>query len=499
MCGWYFLGRIGGMAQTDNLVNYIRPDCFIKLPNGKTLSPYEIQRYKNFYKKEIYNKLQGNTVGKVVLIWSNNLDVILPALKAIWELGAAISVHDFSLNVVTHPLFKNFYRHIDLIIGPPLAESVLSYLPHVNALETKMSYPEYVDGQSGQEIFPLNYNLYPDVHYQLNDTVSENTICCVTHTSGTTGEPKIVKTTHRVAIDLVQENIKLFEFGVDDRVLHHKTLHHGSLFLNYAIPAFVTTNQHYWTVQKTSETITAFMEKCLDLCHAEHISKWLIPYRFISKLSRPDIKSCNISSTSLITAVGPSQDEIKSIFAKHDPVAVYNNFGCTELGTLAISKTQADTIAEYAPNRFTKINSLIDWKIFPTFFKAKFKSETEWKTIGDIVKFSNGVFCWEGRNTFLTFNQQKIQISDLEKWTRSHLKTSSFSLVPDFEINSLYIAVFDKNLTVTLSSINQALKLSDNLKDCFFSKLDCIEFKDVVQGIKPSQPVLLSYFRGLHN
>lgn len=486
-----------------NLVDYIRPDCSIVLPNGHTLYPHEIQACKNFYKKELYTKLQGNTVGKVILIWSNRLDVILPAIKAIWELGAAISVHDFSLDVVSHPLFKNFYKHIDLIIGPPKSQSVIPSLPHINALETKMGWPDYVDGQPNQEIFLSDYILHAvntDVHYQLNDVVSDDTICCVTHTSGTTGEPKIVKTTHQVAINLVQENIKLFEFCSDDRVLHHKTLHHGSLFLNYAIPAFVTTNQHYWTgLQKTSETFTTFMERCLNLCHKEKLTKWLTPYQGINELGSPAIKSCNISSTSLITAVGPSQDILKSIFSKHHPAAVYNNFGCTELGTLAVSKTQPDNIDKYSPNRFTKINSLVDWEIFPTFFKAKFNTETEWKTIGDIVKFLDGIFFWEGRNTFLTFNQQKISVSDIENWCKARLKTSSFSLIPDFEINSLYIAVFDKNLTVTLDRLNRALQSSDKLKDCFFSKLDYIEFESVVQGIKPSQPVLLYHFRGLHN
>jgi len=241
------------------------------------------------------------------------------------------------------------------------------------------------------------------------------------------------------------------------------------------------------------------MEKCLNLCRTEKISKWLIPYRYISELSRSTIAPCDISSTSLITAVGPSRNEMQLIFNNHHPAAIYNNFGCTELGTLAISKTQHNTISEYAPDRFTIINELIDWEIFPTFFKAKFKTENDWKIIGDIVKFSNGVFFWEGRNTVLTFNQHQIKVSDIEKWVRTYLKTSSFSLVPDFEFNLLYIAIFDKNLNTTLNDLNQDLQLTNKFKSCFFSKLDFIEFKDIVQGIKPSQPVLLSYFRGLHN
>jgi len=481
-----------------NLVDYLRPDCSIVLPNGEILTAQEIKTYKNFYKKQIYEKLHGKTVGKVALIWSNNLDVILPAIKAMWELGVAISVHDFTLNVVTHPKFKNFYKHIDIIIGPPLADSVLSHIPHINALETKMNYPQYAEGSQPTEIVLLDPDQYPDQDYKLDQPIDGDTICCVTHTSGTTGEPKIVSITNESALDLVKENIKLFGFSDKDRVMHHKTLHHGSLFLNYAIPAFVSTDQHHWVVQKNKETASTFLERCAVYCESKKVTKWLIAYNHISLLADSQIKSCDLSATSLITVIGPNGNAMKNIFEKHKPLAVYNNFGCTELGTIAISKTVSDNVHEYSPNKFFELNSKIDMEILSNCFRAKFKNANEWKTIGDIVSMTDGTFVWHGRNTFLTFKDQKINVTEFDKWLKKYLNTDAYSLVPDFEQNVMYLAVFDQTLDfLNLTKINQDIAENQDFKNCFFSKLSFIEFKDVAMGMKPSQPILLSHFRGL--
>jgi hypothetical protein len=470
-----------------NLVDLIRSDCSIALLDGRVLEPIDIENCKAYYKKEIFEKLHGDTVGKVALIWTNDLDVILPAVKAMWELGVAISVHDFNLNVVTHPMFKNFYNHIDFIIGSGLgADRVLQNIPHI----------EQIKNSKGYVFEEISMPEYPT-----RDQISEHAICCVTHTSGTTGEPKIVKISHRTAIDLVKENIRLFEFNEHDRVLHHKTLHHGSLFLNYAVPAFCITNQHVWassdTVQNSHDQIM-FLQKCALKCQNENITKWLIPYRLISNLANSTMEPCDLSKTSLITVVGPSSKEMQTIFDKHHPRAVFNNFGCTEMGTLVVSKTQQHNINQYAPNRFTEFNQLVDWEIHPTLFRCKFKAGSEWQSIGDIVSIDNSEFTWHGRNIEMVFNEKKLLLSDLQKWTSEYLKTTAFTLVADFDLNRLYLAIFDKYLNdVTIDSINRALQQSPGFEHCAFDKLQLIEFENVVMGMKPSQPVLLWYFRGL--
>jgi hypothetical protein len=480
-----------------NLADYINPECYIVLPNGKVVDKEQISVLKNFYKEEIYKKTNGKTVGKIVLIWSNNVDVILPAIQAIWELGCAISVHDFSLEIVSHPAFKNFYNHIDIIIGPPIADAVLPELPHIPALETKMSFIDYEHDQQESTIWQLDPNKYPDKEYCLDQPISGETICCVSHTSGTTGDPKIIEISHYSAIQLVKENIRIFKFSNEDRVLHHKTLHHGSLFLNYAVPGFVSTKHHNWVTQKHNESVTEFMQRCVNLCEDFHITKWLIPYRNISLLSSNSVKNSDLSKTSLITVMGPSTNELKVIFQKHHPLVVYNNFGCTEVGTIAVSETDQHTIENYDSTVFTEFNSLLDLEIHPTYFRVKYKHTSDWKKIGDIVDLSNKKLKWHGRNTYLEFDGEKIHISKIELWLRKYLNSSEFSLVPDFDRNELYLAVFNEKSVQMLNNINTEIESVGHLKKCKFSKISHIKFEEVFQGIKPSQPVLLYYFRNI--
>jgi len=136
--------------------------------------------------------------------------------------------------------------------------------------------------------------------------------------------------------------------------------------------------------------------------------------------------------------------------------------------------------------------------IYYSFFKCKFKNDNNWQSIGDIVKIVGDVFFWHGRNNSLTFGQQKIRLWNLQQWIEKYLNTNYFSLVADFDLNCLYLAIFDKSLNnVKIENINYELGQSDQFKNCFLSKLEFIDFEAVAMGVKPSQPVLLWYFRGL--
>ena len=398
----------------------------------------------------------------------------------------------------------NFYKHIDLVVSPPGSYQVFPELSYITAHETKWRFVEFNEDQPPlQQPRMLSNDQYPEVEYALDKPLTDDSICCITHSSGTTGEPKIIKTSHRHAIALVKENIKIFDFNSNDKILHYKTLHHGSLFLNYAIPAFCTSDFHHWIVWKSGkETRDEFVQRCLDYCNKNKITKWLVSHNnrpVLDIIVSPALKSCNLSSTSLITVVGPTLETMQQVFSKFNPKNVYNNFGCTELGTLVVSKTTAKNLNEYAPNKFSIFNPMIDFEIHESFFKAKYKDEQEWKTIGDIVKILDNVFYWEGRNIYINVEQEKIRIHDVSKWVFKFLKSSAFAVVPDLELNMLYLAVFDTNINTSLEKINHTIKSSPGLKNCFFSKFDYIEFKEVFQGIKPSQPVLLYYFRNKSN
>ena len=476
-----------------NLADLIRKDCYIVCPNGRTVSSEYLRTLKNFYKQKIYQGLDGKTVGRVVVIWSNSLDVILPAVQAVWELGAAIAVHDFEKKIVTHPAFVEFYQHISLVIGPPDSAEVLPDLPHVPALETVLSHVDFENDRHEQDIYQLRSEDYPDLDYQLDQPIDGNTVCAVSHTSGTTGHPKIVGISHANAIDLVKENIRLFEFADQDRVLHYKTLHHGSLFLNYGLPAFVATNAHYWTIKKHQQPYHTFMQECIQKCHDQQLTKWLVPYSLIRTF--PKLSPVDLSCTQLITVVGPTQDEMRSILEQFNPPWVANNFGCTELGTLVISKTNNSNVDQYSPTRFQYFNTMIEIQPHQRWFRAKYINDTDWKTIGDVVDVRPNCFEWQGRNNVLIVDDQAVDVSGLKAWLESYLGSLDFVLVPDFELGYLYLALFDSR-SETTEEIKNAVR---NQFAVNLASIDYFDFSQYARGVKPSQPLLLYAFRNSLN
>jgi hypothetical protein len=483
------------MIVAKNPNDLIRKDCYIVAPNGRIINAELLRTLKNYYKKNIYDSLHGQTVEKVVLIWSNNLDVIYPALLAIWELGMAISVHDFQLEIATHNSFKNFYKHIDLIIGmDPDYSKVLPEIPHVEALETVINYPSYVENLDSTIECLIDPIFANDQEYTLDREITNECIAVVGHTSGTTGDPKIIKTTRAQAFDIVKKNIEIFNFSKNDIVAHYKTLHHGALFLNYAVPAFATTMHHHWVLLKDNEKTVDFLNRILQKCHDDNITKWLVPYNWISS-----VKYCtekNLSNLSLITVVGPSTEDMKLIFDKTNIKSVYNNFGCQEIGTLFVSCITNDSVNSYRPNFFTKINDLVDVEIQPRQFLVKFKDQSEFYTIGDvIVKHHSGIE-WLGRNSIIVKNNIEINIHNVNQSLNKYFKHNNFVLVPDFHLNIMYLALIDYDGfgPDLMDQINNWLA-SDLDKNCNISQIDNVKFDKVVQGIKPSQPVLLYHFR----
>jgi hypothetical protein len=476
-----------------NVAELVRRDCYIVCPNGKVTTSEQLNTLKNYYKEEIYNKLQGKTVGKTVVIWSNCLDVIYSSVLAIWELGCAVAVHDFSEKIVPHPAFKNFYNYIDLIIGD---DTVLPDIPYIPAWATNLAYWHYENDQPEPELWRHSLEDYPDKEYQLDQPVTVDTVCVISHSSGTTGEPKVCDISHRNAIDLVKENIKIFEFSEADRVLHYKTLHHGSLFLNYAIPAFASTDHHEWFVKKHSHDIdqynTGVLKACIELCIDHRLTKWLVPYADIQYL--PKLKSADLSHMSMVTVVGPTANAMQKIFDKFNPRAVYNNFGCTEIGTIAVSKTTKETVDQYSPTKFNLINSLLDIEVEETQFRVKYKKQSDWKSIGDIIEIDNNHFIWHARNNTIKFGDKKISVHDISSWTTLFLENRFLTVVPNFLENKIYLAYYDNAVdSYKLHHINASLSAKFG-KGVEFTDVRYFEFREVVNGIKPSLPILLYAF-----
>ena len=243
------------MKQITNTADLIRTDCVVKHKDG-VLDQQQIENLKNYIKIHLYQSFDGQTVGKTVIVWSNQLTKILPAVKAIWELGCNIAVHDINVGYTDHPEFKNFYNFIDLIVYDHIKQ------------------PEFITFPDKKYINFINYDsnkIYDSRHCRPDREITPDLVAVKTHSSGTTGTPKILDISHNNAINIVRNNIKLLKFTEQDQVLHYKTLHHGSLFLNYAIPAFATSQKHFWIIKQEKSNVV-FLKNTLEFINHNKIT-----------------------------------------------------------------------------------------------------------------------------------------------------------------------------------------------------------------------------------
>jgi hypothetical protein len=475
-----------------NLAKLIRSDCTVVCPNGKILTAEKIHTLKNFYKKKIYEKLNGETVGKTAIIWSNNLDVVIPAITALWELGAAISIYDYDQELIDHPTFKNFYTHIDLIIGPPSVDHCFIDKPHLPALETILSETSWVlEKLDVEPEWIPTVDEFPDVEYTLNKPITKDTLAVVTHANGSTGDVNMIEISHFQAYQTVIDAIALYDFSENDCVMHFKTFWHGSLFLHHGVPGLASTKNHVWFMQQSKKSPTELVQDIVKLCKQYQITKVLLPYDWTNLLSE-----CigDLSNTSVHTIFSPTPEFMKQIFEKVNPKKIYNSFGSTGVGTVAISETDKNNLENYNPQKFDILNKSVDIKINKYSFDCKHATDIYWRTVNDRIEIVNDALFYKGRNSIIVMDDQEIDITELENFLKNYLPYNQYILVPDFKLNCFYLA-FSTNRQPEIKSldeINTEIRNHFN-KSASIKKLNKVVFSS--QGMRNSIPLLIWLFQ----
>lgn len=484
---------MGEIMPANTVNNLLRSDITIRASNGYMHLPEDIANAENYYRRAIYDKLGGKTVGKTVFIGPANFYVIRAVIKAAWDLGCNVFNQEGHPAYRVMPEFKNFYDFIDVIvIFPPLDDLVDS--PHSKWVNEWM--PE-------KHVFTppmIDETIYPEFHPELDKPIGPDTIAIKTHTSGTTGFPKIIDFTHSRVIELAEHTIEYNGFEETDRPLHNKTMHHGSLFVNYAIPLLMLCQNHYDGDISSFKGRTIEEQLYNELVYIKNnkITRWLLPYSYLRDLV--NVEPIDLEGkVALNGIVGPFHDQMKTLFKKFNPKQIVNMFGSSEMGTMFISKTTPDNINSYNHARFDIINPHIDYELYPDHVKAKWKTSSDWFTMSDKFKVKDGVLWWLGRSNTVVIDGEDIDAVDLFSFLANKYKSTEFSIVQDFELNRLYLAVFDSEIFTDLATVNQYIKenytkVPWGINQCF-SAMNQFEKINVVVGMKPSAPLLLYYFR----
>ena len=468
------------LAQSNEFTNaadLIRSDIRLISGDQHVIDHTELNNREYFVAQQL--KKSGILDSKkefTVFINFNNFDWVLPVLKATWRLGGNIFVHDFHVGYTSIPEFCDFYNFVDVVVN-------------LNLLAEK-----FADKISVQL---RNYD--PNTTYKIADTptdITGKTIAVKTHSSGTTGIPKIIDYDHDLVRDLTQRLIPLFELTNHDRPLHWKTLHHASLFLNYAIPLLNVCRDHWFFSAQLLSTdrynAQTFFQLCLPFCKEHSITRVLVPYDWITNLA--EVESVDVEGKLVLHCIrGIKKNQLGTIFQKFNPKSIIDIFGCSEQGVMFIKTIDQNNWQDFDPGLFDTVTPDLEYEISKNFIRVRWPNRS-WNTIGDIFQQTRKGLKYIGRSYSLVIQEEIVPLESLDRYLRTSYHDRQYQLVADFEQNELYLAFFDDQALPNLFDLNNniARKCHPKLSIKGIRKFD---ISAVNSGMKPSSPILLYAFQ----
>jgi len=451
---------------------------------NKVYDRNDLDHAVDFFKQQLLNTCNGKTVGKTVFIHTNEFFYIVACLQSAWELGCTVFAADYNPLYGEIPEFKSFHEFIDVVIGhgPGHPQDTTKFFKHKPHIWIEDWNPEISN--------------YDQKVLQPNEPISLNHKAVTTHTSGTTGFPKLVHFTHHQVITRARSARVMINAESNEICMHVKTLHHGALFLDYALPLLSICLEHHCLHNLLPGELEEYLIAQLNYVKLHNINRIIIPYDWIRNL--PNIDPVNLDQkVSINTILGPTDQEMQEIFSRFNPKQIINMWGCTELACVFRSCTTADNLKNYNPNRFEPVNPDVDYEIHDTYLNVKWKDSNEWYKLGDIFKQEGPYVFWYGRTQTMKIDGELVELPRIKSWIESTFSSKEFAIVADYELAQLYLAHCGPSIPNDLDKINQLMSqaLGDHYK---FSKIkEFIEYRRLMAGMKISQPILLYMFRNL--
>ena len=466
------------MTEFVNVAELIRRDLRLIDFHGNLIDHIEINNRRLFYKHQLYHLLGGDTVGRTVFIGHNNFDHIVPCLQAVWELGANVFVHDFHVGYTAIPEFRGFYDFVDVVIHDHVVRE---------AFADKITF-------STMDYTPQAQ--YAEIEWQISAPIDANTVAVKTHSSGTTGMPKIVDFTHQLVTDLTHNLIGMFGFNMHDRAFHWKTLHHASLFLNYAIPLLHVSSTHFWSRSNLLEGGTydgaTFASRVLPYAYQFGVTRMLVPYDWLQDFDRARPTDL-MGKLSLHCIRGTTPNKVAWVMENLKPREILDIFGCSEVGVMFVGRITPDNYQDFQPGVFREIMPNLEYRFNPTSVDVRWAGHS-WHSIEDVFEQLDHGVRFRARNYKIWRGKRAVDIALLDTYLREHFGTSQFQVVGDFQDNELYLAVFDDSIPADLDRINQ--DIARDLSPWHVLKaVKRFDLPEVLSGMKPSRPILLYAFK----
>lgn len=270
-----------------------------------------------------------------------------------------------------------------------------------------------------------------------------------TTTSGTTGTPKKIINNHKYFWDLMDRNSRMFDLKPDDKCLHSKTLHHGSISCVYFIPTIKHCSRHYHAPYNTFTgdiDETPLIKAWINLIQEEKITKCLMFYEQIDDL----IKYLNLDKKQhnnlTVLVLSKIKQQHLDVIIKDFNYKIISIFGSVEIGgPIFLPQIDTDSIDNYDPSN---MGCVLD-----DMFKLRINEESllEIKTpwvddyvcIGDKFNINDKnewIYC--GRENIYKINGRTLYLALLIQTVESSLKLKNendFDIIVDQQEDKIYI------------------------------------------------------------
>ena len=140
------------------------------------------------------------------------------------------------------------------------------------------------------------------------------------------------------------------------------------------------------------------------------------------------------------------------------------------------------------------------YKILTNTVECKWKHTDDWVVLADKMHRDEDGSIWHyGREVAFTIDDQTVILHELNQLIEEEIGTSQFIVVPDYKLQLLYLALFQKNLSADrLAKLNT--KIQKTFSPVFFiSTVHQFDPNELLFGMKISGPLLLYLFRERKN
>jgi acyl-coenzyme A synthetase/AMP-(fatty) acid ligase len=367
----------------------------------------------------------GQKIMYVHNAWPNFLIWFLAAA----ELGLSFIISDYPKLSNSFSVKKklSLYGQIDFLIG--------------NENDNREIWNYFVEDED-KKIDINEFKEWADIEHKNEYWAEEESILIYSTSSGSTGTPKVIKHNHRFFYDLLERNAKLYQLTDDDKCLHTKGMHHGSVTGVFFLPTLKYCENHYVTDLSDNEFLKS--DAWGNWIFKEKMSRIFLMNDMLDQFAQTaNLHEKTDHQIKIYVLSYVNEKHIESLIKKHD-FKIFSIFGCVETsGPLFLPCIENKDLDSYEKSSMGEI--------LDDFYTLSINEDSLLEVVmpdehvvctGDKFKIVNDKWYHEGREDLYRINGTPIYLDVLiecvERFTGKK-DCDFFDLVIDSECKQIYI------------------------------------------------------------